>query len=632
MTKKTDQLLGMGQSITRRDFINGVAVAAASTALPGSVFAGSMPNDYPPLRAGMRGNHPGSYDAAHTLVWQGKTDWGTPRKVDAKPYDLIVVGAGISGLSAAYFYRQKNPAARILILDNHDDFGGHAKRNEFNYKGETIIGYGGAQTMEESGHYSKITKQLLNEIGIDFDHFADVYDQEFYRRNGLVSSTYFDKKHYGVDKLIPYSLMHYEKFVPLDEGNICAEEAVHKMPIGDNAKRELLSLLLATDNVIAHMSPQAQEQYLWSTSYKDFLVNDMGITDPEVFALFETMTLDSGLSIEAASAGSIMGYVGLPGHRATLIDQHREALEPYICHFPDGNAGVARLLVRKLIPKVAPGSTMDDVVTAKFDYSQLDREGASVRLRLNSTAVHIDHDGKTTGSEPVKVTYVRDGVTYQVSAKDCVFAGYNAILPHLCPALPTEQKQALGKATKSPILYTSVLLKNWRAWKNLEIGMFCSPGGYYCLGYLDFPVSMGGYHFSTDPDQPIVVHLERFPFGDDPLAHPREQLIAGRRELYTSSFEFIERETRAQLAGALAGGGFDPARDIAAITANRWGHGYAYAYDSGEAIGEMGENGLYPNEVGRAQFGRVVIANSDAGASATMDCAIDEAYRAVGEL
>ena len=151
MTKRKDRTLGMGQAISRRDFINGVAAVSMYAAMPNIGQAGSKNGDYPPLKSGLRGNHPGSYDAAHALVWQGKTDWGNARKDDTTLYDLIVIGAGISGLSAAHFYRQKNPDARILILDNHDDFGGHAKRNEFEYNGKTIIGYGGSQILENPG-------------------------------------------------------------------------------------------------------------------------------------------------------------------------------------------------------------------------------------------------------------------------------------------------------------------------------------------------------------------------------------------------------------------------------------------------------------------------------------------------
>jgi len=288
------------------------------------------------------------------------------------------------------------------------------------------------------------------------------------------------------------------------------------------------------------------------------------------------------------------------------------------------------MMVREMIPGVAPGTTMDDIVLANLDYEKLDQKDSAVRLRLNSTVVRVEHDGMPEQSKSVQAMYVNEGKTYRIRGKQCVMAGYNAMIPGICPELPEAQRKALSYAIKTPIVYTSVLLKNWRAWKELGIGFFSSPGSYYAVSMLDFPVNMGGYHYSSNPDEPIVVHMERFPIGSDPLAPPKEQVLAGRRELYATPFETIERETRRQLAGALAGGGFDPAEDIAAITANRWGHGYAGRYDPKHDTGYSRPN--WPHVVGRQPFGRIAIANSDAGASASINAAISQAHRAVSEL
>jgi spermidine dehydrogenase len=273
---------------------------------------------------------------------------------------------------------------------------------------------------------------------------------------------------------------------------------------------------------------------------------------------------------------------------------------------------------------------MDDVVLSKFDYSKLDEEDSDVRLRLNSTVVRVEHEGTTENAKKVSATYVRDGTAYRVRGKHCVMAGYNAMIPHICPEIPDNQREALAFAIKAPIVYTSVLLKNWRAWEELGVGFFASPGAYYSVSMLDFPVSIGGYEFSPNPDAPIIVHMERFAKGNVPHATPREQRLAGRRELFATPYETIERETRKQLAGALVGGGFDPADDIAGITVNRWGHGYSYRYkpqfDSGY------EENAYPHVVGRKRIGRITIANSDAGASASINAAIDQAHRAISEI
>jgi spermidine dehydrogenase len=305
-----------------------------------------------------------------------------------------------------------------------------------------------------------------------------------------------------------------------------------------------------------------------------------------------------------------------------------KTLEPYIFHFPDGNASIARLLVRGLIPGAAPGETMEDIVTARFDYAALDTPGAQVRLRLNSTAVNVEHEGSVGSASQVAITYVRNGRTGQVRARHCVLACYNRVIPHLCPSLPAPQKQALTQLVKTPLVYTSVLLRNWRAWKKLGIGVVHCPGSYHAFAMLDFPVSLGDYRFSGGPDDPILVHMSRVPLR--PGLPPAEQFKAGRMELLQTPFESMEREIRTHLGGMLGGGGFDPARDIAAITVNRWPHGYARDFNPLFDPPEWEENP--PWVQGRKRFGRITIANSDAGGDAYLNVAIDQAHRAVQDL
>ncbi len=634
--KLSDKELGMDRSISRRDFLNSAAAVTAVTAMYGGALAAGNNSaaaaavGYPPGRTGLRGSHPGSYEVAHQLVRQGRQDWGRVHDAESDVYDLIVVGAGVSGLAAAHFYRKEHANARILILDNHDDFGGHAKRNEFELDGRTIIGYGGSQALEEPGSYSDLVKGLLKDLGVDTKRLGTAYDQEFFHRNNLAGATYFDSETYGSDRLVAYSVVDYAGLLPINNSSIGVKDAVAQMPLGENARRELLQLLEARGNRLTEVPDDEQEYYLWRMSYRDFLERHMGVTDPEVFALFQGLTTDSTASIEASTALDVMSYVGLPGLKATALADYNDDDEPYIFHFPDGNATIARLLVRSMISRVAAGTTMDDIVLTKFDYSKLDEEDSSVRLRLNSTVVRVEHEGLPEKAEQVSATYVKDGKAYRVRGRFCVMAGYNAMIPHICSELPAAQGEALSLAIKAPIIYTSVLLRNWRAWEKLGIGFFASPGAYYAASMLDFPVSMGGYTFSQNPDEPIIVHMERFAKGDDPSATPREQHLAGRRELFATSFETIERETRKQLAGALAGGGFDPAEEIAGITVNRWGHGYANYYSP--LFDTEYEENEYPHILGRQRFGRITIANSDAEASDTIHAAIDQAHRAIAEI
>ena len=627
MKQWNDRQLGMQRDISRRDFINGAIAGAVGASIPGEALWASESASYPPLRSGLRGSHVGSFEVAHALTWAGQRDWGPVEDAKDEVYDLVIVGAGLSGLSAAHFFRKKHPSARILILDNHDDFGGHAKRNEFELNGETIIGYGGSQAIEDPSWYPDSGKQLFRDLGLDVQRFHKYYDHDFYFRNELYGATWFDGRVYGENAVAPLSLLAGSNFMPIEDSPIPIEEAIAQMPIGDNAKRQLTELMGSDKDLLDGMPAEERYGYLDSISYGDFLKKHGAVDDPEVFDLLSTLTADSCSSLETASAGSCIGYVGMPGYRGTIIADADES-DPYIFHFPDGNAGIARMIVRKYIPDVADGNTMEDVVRARFDYSKLDQEDADFRIRLNCTVVDIAHDGKIDGPD-IGVTYVEAGKARRVFGKNCVFAGYNAILPHVCPSLPEEQRAALSRAIKSPIMYTTVLLNNWHAVKEAGIGYWNAPHGYYGVAMIDFPVSMGGYEYARTPDDPILVHMERFFIGDDPLASIDEQRINGRREMYATSFDKIERETRLQLAGTFGDAGFDPAKDISAITANRWGHGYARGVWFAD---QPDEKGRYFNEVGRQAYGRLTIANSDAGASASANAAIREAFRAVNEL
>jgi len=616
----------MDRAISRRDLLSGMGFLAGSSLLPGTSLANAMMAaetnghggaPFPPSRTGLRGNHPGSFDIAHKLALQGNYDWGKALETDADIYDLVVVGAGISGLSTAWFYQKINPGARILILDNHDDFGGHAKRNEMRVDDRTLIGYGGSQSLEDPSGYSKLVTG---------------YDYGFLKHHHLTGGLYFEQKSWGVNRLVPYDLGTFKTYLPISASPLGLNEAVAQMPISEPAREQLTYLLTTRKDHLDGKSEEQRWQYLDTHSYRDFIANRIGITETDVFKLLQDLSLDNTVGIDAAPAATSMNYSGLPGWGGTGLEKD-SSNDRYIHHFPDGNAGVARLLVRHLIPGVAPGGTMEDVVLAPFDYSRLDRRGSLVHLRLESTVVKVEQEGGEKSAGPVQVDYVRQGKTYRVRAKSTVLACYHSIIPFLCPQLPQAQRQALSRQVKAPILYTNVALRNWQAFKKLGVGAVTTPGGYHTVAMLDFPVSLGGYEYSAGPDEPVVLHMERFVHRNNKGLNVAEQRRLGRHELFSTTFETIERNVRSQLAGMLSETDFDPARDITAITCNRWAHGYSMGYNGiFDQRYEDRNDERYPHVQARQPFGRISIANCDAAAAAWLPAAVEQAHRAVVEI
>ncbi len=577
---------------------------------------------------GLLGSTDAAFTAAHALRDGQKYDLGA-LQID-ETVELVVVGAGLSGLAAAHFYRRSHPAARILLLENHDEFGGHARRCEQHVDGRLLLGYGGSESIQSPGFmWSAGALSLLGELGVDLKRFESCFDRTLYPGLGLSRAVLFTREAFGVDKLVtgdPTPMVADD----IPKGKLNARNAaafIADFPLPEASRTQLLGLYTEARDVLPGKSAAQKQALLASISYRTFLTQHWGLDDAAANTFqkrshdFFAIGIDAVPALDAAATG-YPGFVGL----GLPVEANAEAEleEPHIYHFPDGNASLARLLVRQLIPSVAPGDTMEDVVTARFDYTRLDAAGEQTRLRLKSTVVALN----ASAGGKVDVGYVHGGVLRRVQARAVVAAGYNSMLPYMMSGITDQKREAWRACVRAPLVYAKVAVRNWEPWVKLGVHEVTNPMGFFSRIKLDYPVSIGGYRCARSPHEPIGLHLVHVPTPSRPDLDQRAAWRLGRELLLGATYQHFEDKIFDELTRILGPGGFDAARDIAAISIYRWGHGYAY-----------GANSLYDKArkpadavVGRQRVGNVAIASSDAGWSAYAQAAIDEAARAVQEL
>lgn len=635
------------KQIKRRDFVSGVAIGAGGLLLAGCTddrpvsFANEVPRGglapssgsyYPPTLTGMRGSHDGSYEVAHALSWRGEKP--ADYQLLEEHYDLVVVGAGMSGLAAAHFYREKmGPEARILILDNHDDFGGHAKRNEFHRDGRMMVSLGGAQNIESVTGYSDAATKLMEDIGLneEFLKFMDVSTSE---NLALVGN--FDANN-GV--ALPGSQDHFiyaGNWNAVMFGGEGYEQVLESLPLPGDEREKLITFWGGNRDFLEGLSLSEKWEYLNTVSYNQFLIDKVGLLPTTVPILNAIILHLSGMTgwnltvgealLGGASGIKSLGWLGKATAAAggAFIDRLLK-----IRMFPDGNASVARLLVQKLIPTVAPEVTgPESIVGARFNYAALDEAGNTTRLRLNSTAVGIKENQAGT----VEVDYVEQGSAKRVLADHCILACYNGLIPHLCPEMPESQKTGLAYGVKTPFVYANVQVRDGKAFSKAGATLFQCPYDPFQWVSCAPTVAVGGFEPPRGPDDPMVIFMMHSPMPmtkPDPKLSTRDQLRLARTEIYQAQFSDYEQQIREQLQSMLGQFGFQHQSDIEAITVNRIPHGYAYPYV--KLDDPDWEAGQAPHEIGRAQFGRISVANSDSEAVALMNAAFDAAYRAVEE-
>ncbi|MEM0954355.1 MAG: FAD/NAD(P)-binding protein [Pseudomonadota bacterium] len=629
----------MSKKITRRDFLDGVALTVGASLLPAagsradnstSSAEGHRP-DYPPALNGMRGSHPGSFEVAHALAWRGEKP-SSYRALD-EHYDLVIVGSGMSGLASAWYYRQLvGASAKILLLDNHDDFGGHAKRNEFHYQDKMVLSIGGAQNIEGVQDYSANARALLDGIGVDEAFLGKM------RASTPADMALSGNFSANTGISLPDGETHTTVVGPWLMFLLGAEgyrEAIKNLPIPELEHDKLIDFVGGEKDFLDDLSLSEKYDYIRTVSYNAYLTDRVGLSRQSLAILDASKRIYYGHTgwhltvLEALEGGApglrSLGWLGRVASSTILTLPG--VMNSDVRMFPDGNASIARLLVHSLIP----GSALqmrgpEDVATARFDYAALDRPENRIRLRLNSTVVGV----KEEQIGRVKVDYVTRGHPLSVTANHCILACYNGLIPHLCPELPEQQKAALRYGVKIPFVYANVLLRNSRAFSKLNATLIQCPADPFQWVSAAPSMQTAGYEPPRGPNDPMAVFMMAAPTPSPQAGEPlRDLLRAGRHIIYATPFERFEADIRKQLQALLGPFGFDNEQDIVAITVNRIPHGYAYEYLTLED--PRWQEGQAPNELGRARFGHISIANSDAEARAYMDAAFDAAWRAVHE-
>ncbi len=607
------------EKITRRDFLNGTLLASgaalASAVCPFQLMAAEDWNGSPGI-----GDYADANGNTHQVMADGHVirDHAfdrTPAAIEDmhETYDCVIVGGGISGLSAALFYQRATGAKRsCLVLENHAIFGGEAKRNEFNVGGQRLMASQGS-AMWFQPLPGTFLQHFYDSVGIDPRQFQ-------YQQNATAIATGVtpyagDGSNFGF--FFSASSAHTDGTWLVDPWTKKLEGA----PIASQAKRELLAMRSTPDQ---HPKPRrhgdAVARQLDSITLEDDLMVRHGLSRDTIRRYLSPVSGGgSGIGADALSAYT--------DYAPDLLFPWEQQNGPQM--FPGGNTGVARHIVKALVPAAMPGAaTMAGICQSRVNFSALDQPHQPTRIRLRSTVVSIAHEGSAANAPHVNIVYLREGRFHRVRARSVVLANGNWTINSIVRDLPTAYRHAYAQFFRAPCIIANVAVRNWRFLARMGISQcqwFEGIGNYLAVRRV---ATIGGGASTLSPDSPTVLTLKIL-FANPGRSLP-EQVNTGRYQMMTTPFSAYEKQLRNQFATMFGKQGFDGRRDIAGIILNRWGHaylapqpGFFFGRDAKPAPAEL---------MRRHPFGRIAFANSDLSGIMDHRASITEAHRAVQQV
>lgn len=624
--------LGRKSNITRRDFLNTTLLASGAVLLsPILPIACMSPEEKAQNLIGFEewagyggvgdyktsyGNTWGAVSAGHKMrdglfganPFEGAADTG-------EEYDLVIVGGGIAGLSSAFYSEQKNSGRSCLILDDHPIFGGQAKHNEFEVDGQHLTGQQASCWIFPplSGTF---LAQFYDSIGIDFDKFEYQHWESEKERLPL--------------SLNPYGSGSYGQHTGLYFGKNFGDEGVwltdnpwendlKGAPISEKERQELLEWRRGSnpEGRIPKKHGDEAARYLDTIYCEQDMMEKSGLSRETIrrFELGqqEAMGPDSINAYHRYAAGILFPYDREKGSQM----------------FPGGNAGVARHLMKSIIPESLAGpATMEDIAKASVNFDELDKPSNQTRMRLHSTVLGVKHSGNPDNSSHVDIVYLKDGEKHILRAKSVIMSCGSAVAPHLVYGLPADYHEAFSHIIRAPVLVANVAVQNWRFLYDMGIHSFDWYGGLARNTQIRKRSTLGKDPSKIGPDSPAILSM-KISFANRGLP-AREQVAAGRQKLLTTPFQEFEKQIREHFTEMFSHTGFDARRDIAGIILNRWGHVYnvppLHFY-----FGKDGKSG--PGDFLREnRFGRITFANSELRGIMDHRSSITEAHRAAEQM